>query len=98
MQQTTDINLDNLIRRCCKLIQSRPIYEDRHSNEEDEGLCGLLRMVCAIVKYNISFKESVDGRVSDGIPSFFLLLCSFHAIWLDFIQLLIVKSLVAVEN
>ena len=71
VQQTTDINLDNLIRRCCKLIQSRPIYEDRHNNEEDEGLCGLLRMVCAIVKYNISFKESVDGRVSDGIPSFF---------------------------
>jgi hypothetical protein len=67
--QHPEIDLESLVRQGCELIRSRRFYETRNSGEEDDGLCGLLGMLQAIVKYNPHFKESADGKVC--IPMIF---------------------------
>ncbi|KAK7104124.1 hypothetical protein V1264_018890 [Littorina saxatilis] len=74
-QQDTGIDLDSLMRHCSSLIASRPYHETRHGYEEDDGLCGLLRLQCAILKHNTRFKESAEGKalVKDAFDYLFAL-------------------------
>ena len=63
LPQDHDIDLERLVGHCANLIKTRPYHETRHGYEEDDGLCGLLRLQCALFKHNPQFKESPEGRV-----------------------------------
>ena len=63
LPQDHDIDLERLVGHCANLIKTRPFHETRHGYEEDDGLCGLLRLQCALLKHNPQFKETPEGRV-----------------------------------
>ena len=62
LQESSEVNLNELGRRVADLIMSRPFLEHRHQLQEDDGLIGLLQLATSIFKHNPPIKTSAEGQ------------------------------------
>lgn len=56
------VDIENLAKRVHSSVIKREYLETRHNTLEDDGLIGLLNLMCIILKHNPQFKTSKDGQ------------------------------------
>ncbi|XP_071963584.1 ubiquitin carboxyl-terminal hydrolase 34-like isoform X2 [Antedon mediterranea] len=56
------IKINSIIEHLAEALTSRPIFEDRHTTDEDKTLTGLLKLSTSALKHDPPFKFSKEGQ------------------------------------
>lgn len=57
------LDLEGLAKYLAESITERDYRETRHNTIEDDGLKGLINLMCVVMKHNLTFKCSAEGKV-----------------------------------